>query len=344
MATTKIEWATKVWNPITGCTPISDGCKDCYAKKMASRLQGRRGYDKANPFKITIHPEDKFLEPLKWRKPANVFVCSMGDLFHKDVPTAEIDKVFAIAAILPQHNFMFLTKRPERMAEYFTIPAKQLSERWSDAIIEMGISGKNEDVDSVAAYLHNRCALGWPLKNIWLGVSVENQKTADERIHYLNEISAAVKFVSCEPLLLEINFEKSLGDSLKWHAGGLKNCISWVIAGGETGHNARPVHPDWVRSLRDQCENDGIPFFFKGWGEYKQMDMTSLLKPFDIAESKKNKWTLWKDSNDIIFELIDIDGDFACTSEEECIPIQKVGKKQSGDLLDGKQYHEFPKQ
>jgi protein gp37 len=327
MANTKIEWTDKVWNPITGCTPISEGCKNCYAKKMACRLQGRHGYDKTDPFKITIHSEDKFLEPLKWRKPANVFVCSMGDLFHKDVPTAEIDKVFAIAAILPKHNFLFLTKRPERMAEYFSTPAKQLAERWEEAIYAMGISDKNDDVDSVACYLHNICALGWPLKNIWLGVTVENQQAADQRLHYLNSIRAAVKFVSCEPLLSGINFKQSLGESLKWHAGGLKNCLSWVIAGGETGHNARPIISNWVESLQKQCAYNSIPFFFKGWGEWMpsgQMD-AGLRRETYLINPNKYKFKNYCENG-------------------VCIEVtQKTGKKISGDLLDGKQYHEFPK-
>jgi protein gp37 len=343
MANTKIEWATKVWNPVTGCTPISAGCANCYAKRMANRLKGRHGYDAADPFKVTIHTEDKFLEPLKWRKPSNVFVCSMGDLFHKDVPTLEIDKVFAIAAISPKHNFMFLTKRPDRMATYFDTPAKKLAERWEDVIYSMGISAGDDEIDTVASFLHNRCGLGWPLKNIWLGVSVEDQKAADDRIHYLNEISAAVKFVSCEPLLSEINFEKSLGESLKWHAGGLKNCISWVISGGETGHNARPVHPDWVRSIKDQCEDNGVPFFFKGWGEFKpiNIDLTGI-KPI---RQKGNPFTFWENIKGDIFELIDGDGEYLCAGDDHQLyqPIIKVGKKQSGDLLDGKQYHEFPK-
>ena len=325
MANTKIEWATKVWNPVTGCTPISSGCANCYAKRMANRLKGRHGYDAADPFKVTIHPEEKFLEPLKWRKPSNVFVCSMGDLFHKDVPTLEIDKVFAIAAISPKHNFMFLTKRPDRMAAYFDTPAKKLAERWEDVIYSMGISAGDDEIDTVASFLHNRCALGWPLKNIWLGVSVEDQKAADDRIHYLNEISAAVKFVICEPLLSEINFEKSLGESLKWHAGGLKNCISWVISGGETGPQARPCHPDWVRSLRDQCKNDGIPFFFKSWGVWvpslqivPSLADKSYIGPIEKSTSK----------------------DFFTTT---CCVLQKTNKKISGDFIDSKQYHEFPK-
>lgn len=340
MANTKIEWATKVWNPVTGCTPISAGCANCYAKRMANRLKGRHGYDAADPFKVTIHTEDKFLEPLKWRKPSNVFVCSMGDLFHKDVPTLEIDKVFAIAAISPKHNFMFLTKRPDRMATYFDTPAKKLAERWEDVIYSMGISAGDDEIDTVASFLHNICGLGWPLKNIWLGVSVEDQKAADDRIHYLNEISAAVKFVSCEPLLSEINFEKSLGESLKWHAGGLKNCISWVISGGETGHNARPVHPDWIRSIRNQCDSGGIPFFFKGWGEFKNGSDYINLKTSNHIVLTNGEFARW--DND---DWKSISKKYSVNQFNDLKPfvVCKTGKKQSGDLLDGKQYHEFPK-
>ncbi len=223
MGYSKIEWLKnadgskgRVWNPITGCTRVSAGCDHCYAHAMHARF-GK------GPFTPTFHPE-RLDEPLHWRKPSRVFVCSMGDLFHEDVTDEQITDVFHVMVSAPQHVFMLLTKRPERMREW--------------------ING---------AYTR-----------IWLGVSVENQATADERIPILLQTPAAVRFVSCEPLLapvdLQIPYGQGVGD-LALESGKLH----WVIVGVESGPGARLCDPSWVRSIIGQCKTAGIPLFVKQW-------------------------------------------------------------------------------
>jgi len=222
---TKIEWATETWNPITGCTPISEGCKNCYAKRMAQRLAGRFGYPADDPFRVTLHP-DKLDQPLRWKKPRRVFVCSMGDLFHEDVLEEWIDQVYEVIANTPQHTFQILTKRPERMARYIRI-------------------------------------MSAALPNVWLGVTAENQEQADKRIPVLLQIPAAVRFVSVEPMLEAVVIGDLLGDAYSSMHGGFAPGIDWVICGAETGSGARPMDLDWARDLRDQCVSAEVPFFFK---------------------------------------------------------------------------------
>ena len=240
MAKTRIEWTEYSWNPITGCTPVSEGCQNCYAKRMANRLRGRCGYPADEPFKVTLH-EDRLGEPLRWKKPRRVFVCSMGDLFHEDVPFDFICDVFARMGFERRHTFLVLTKRPERMRELFT------------------------------GYENYR----WPHPNVYLGVTAENQRAADERIPILLEIPAAVRFVSIEPMLGPVDLLSN--DYL----GGCINCevcldnpetcincaqdrkINWIICGSETGPGRRPAKIAWIMDLKDQCQSAGVPFFLK---------------------------------------------------------------------------------
>ncbi|UCC41422.1 MAG: phage Gp37/Gp68 family protein, partial [Candidatus Aminicenantes bacterium] len=227
---TKIEWADVVWNPITGCTPISEGCQNCYAKRMAKRLAGRFGYPKNEPFQLTYHA-DKILIPLYWKKPQRIFVCSMGDLFHHDVKIQWINNIFFIMKNCPRHTFIVLTKRPENIEPML--------------------------------YNSNILCGDYYLPNVYLGVSVENQQRADERIPLLLRIPASKRIVNIEPMLgpVDLNINYYYGES--WN--GL---IHGVMLGGESGPGARPMHPDWVRSVRDQCNEFAIPFFFKQWGEW----------------------------------------------------------------------------
>lgn len=258
MSQTKIEWCDTVWNPTTGCSPISAGCERCYAARFAKRLVGRYGYPKDEPFRVTLHPE-RLEEPLKWKKPRRVFVNSMGDLFHEDVPGRFINEIWMVMRNAIQHTYLILTKRPEQMLAWTRAAAR---------------------------------AKGWPINeiwpdNVWLGITAENQQAADDRIPILLEIPAAVRFVSCEPLLGPINLSNirdgkgrldalrgvivyPTGDPQYTEQGYPCRKLDWVICGGETGPNARPMHPDWVRNLRDQCRDAGIPFFFKGWGEWHE--------------------------------------------------------------------------
>lgn len=211
----KIEWTEKTWNPVTGCTKFSAGCAHCYAETMANRLKAMGVEKYSNGFTPTLHEESLF-EPLAWKKPHTIFVCSMADLFHEDVPFEFIDKVMSTIQKTPWHRYQILTKRAQRMADYFS----------------------NADVPS----------------NVWLGVTVENQQ-AKSRIDILRRMDAPVRFLSCEPLL------EDLGEL------DLTN-INWVIVGGESGVQARPMHPSWVKSIRDQAIADDIPFFFKQWGTW----------------------------------------------------------------------------
>lgn len=277
---------------MSGCTKVSAGCQNCYAERMAKRLAGRYGYPKDDPFRVTLHP-DRLEEPLfQWSKPQVVFVCSMGDLFHEDVPFEFIDEVFEYIAWCQKHTFLILTKRPERMKEWFdTIKARR-------PIPGQGVCtggppfciGEPEH-DASVGY----CGAPWPLPNIWLGVTAENQKMADQRIPMLLQIPAVKRFVSVEPMLGEIDLEMYLqgwdiGVEVRTKTGwahdpscdgSCKNCpipvpeeyleqvqidtprLDWVICGGETGPGARPMQLEWPRSLRDQCVNADVPFFFK---------------------------------------------------------------------------------
>ena len=217
MKTTKIEWTEHTWNPVTGCTKFSEGWAHCYAEVMSRRLCAMGNSKYANGFKSTMHI-NALTEPLKWRKPSTIFVCSMSDLFHKDVPFEFIDKVFKVIEETPQHNYQILTKRAERMAEYFetrNIP-----------------------------------------HNAWIGVTVENRETKS-RIDYIRHLGATVKFLSCEPLL---------GDLGELNLEG----INWIIVGGESGTQARPMKEEWVLNIKRQADANNIPFFFKQWGTWSK--------------------------------------------------------------------------
>jgi len=215
MRTTKIEWTDKTWNPVTGCTKISTGCAHCYAETMARRLQSMGMSKYANGFIPTVHEESLF-EPFKWKQPHTVFVCSMADLFHDAVPFSFIDKVMDIIRQTEHHRYQILTKRSERMAEYFS---------------KSGIP-----------------------KNVWLGVTVE-APSEKPRIDSLRGLQAAIRFLSCEPLVEDLG-AIDLTD------------IDWIIVGGESGVKARPMKPEWVRSILKQADEQGVAFFFKQWGTW----------------------------------------------------------------------------
>ena len=282
MAETKIEWADRVWNFIRGCSRVSSGCEGCYAEAIARRFSGEghpyagtiseRGKWNGN---ITFH-EHKPLEALKWKKPQRVFVNSMSDLFHENVKDEWIDKAFAIMALTPHITYQVLTKRPDLMQEYL-LNKKVLSR----IAYRMGqIVGATKNVEFMrlgstkVSELELHClSRMFQLPNVWLGVSVEDQKTANERIPHLLKVPAAVRFLSVEPLLGEIDlsvylFASGIDGEPAPRNEPMLPCLHWVIVGGESGANARPMHPDWVRSIRDQCQAAGVPFFFKQWGEW----------------------------------------------------------------------------
>lgn len=269
MGKTSIEWTRgedgmegKTWNPVRGCTKVSPGCKNCYAETFAERFRGVPGHPYEQGFDLRLVP-DKLDEPLHWRKPCRVFVNSMSDLFHEDVPDEFIDRVFAVMALAPQHSFQVLTKRPERMREYFVRLEDRVQE-WDQGegeteeylitkILESDCDEAIEKACRQWLYFWNARHLGWPLPNVWLGVSVENRQHGLPRIDVLRQVPAALRFLSIEPLLEDIGQLDLTG-------------ISWLILGGESGAKARPFNLAWARSLRDQCQNASVPFFFKQAG------------------------------------------------------------------------------
>jgi protein gp37 len=323
----KIEWTDRTWNPLAGCTMVSRACVNCYAMRMAFRLEhmGQEKYKgttrKTEGGKIVwtgkINIDEKaLLEPLKWKKPQRVFVNSMSDLFHEDVDPYFVDKVFAVMAATPHITYQILTKRPDRVEVYFNDE-------------DLG-----HDIDTAAKKLDLKIPFVWPLPNVWLGTTIENQKEADKRIPPLLNCPAAVRFVSCEPLVGPIEFSNvtKRSDAVSQLGKKALNGIHWVIAGGESGPNAEPSHPDWFRSLRDQCESAGVPFFFKQWGEWipsSQLDNRHVNIKLAIEVHKSG--LIGKAARDKAKQ--DKDGYIVC---------YKIGKKVSGTLLDFKVYNEIP--
>lgn len=301
MTKTKIEWADRVWNPVTGCTKVSEGCRNCYAERLAKRFWGERKFAEVRCY------EERLNEPLHWKEPQRVFVNSMSDLFHPDVHDGFIYGAFMRMAKATQHTYIILTKRPQRMAQWFS---------------------KNESFQD--------------LPNVWIGVSVENQQAADERIPILILIPAAVRFVSCEPLLgpVDLALSGTIPHSVPYSTFG--NELDWVIAGGESGPLARPMHPDWARSLRDQCQEAEVPFFFKQWGEY--------VVPFDGERACRvcgctENYACVDDSGETCF-WVEQDLCSQCIGKdrpaERAVKYARVGKRQAGRLLDGQEWLEYP--
>ena len=328
MADSNIEWTDKVWNPVTGCTSVSEGCRNCYAKRMANRLKGRFGYPADDPFKVTLHPE-RLDEPQGWKKPRRIFVCSMSDLFHKDVPDYFISRVLNVPMRgAHRHTYLILTKRPDR--------AKSFLEGFYNG------TGK-----VVACVDENRKPIPTkPCPRIYLGVSVEDQPSADHRIPYLLQTPAAKRFVSYEPALGPVDFKGHIEpywECPKCHSWSISKpvnpptCCSFpskwklnyginqIIMGGETGPGARPMHPDWARSVRDQCVEADVPFFFKQWGEWSQ---TQGEPGGDLGGDMR------KGNVEIVKSSGENDGHF----RKGDVLMRRVGKKNAGHLLDGKEH------
>lgn len=252
----KIEWTGKTWNPVTGCKKISPGCKHCYAERMAARLQLMQPTKYAHGFEPTCHP-GALLEPLYRQVPTTWFVCSMSDLFQADVEDQFIARVFAVMALAQRHVFQVLTKRAERAADWLAANELRVREEWG--ALESVISyARNHDqpIDGRPAprlAASARQWWGWPLPNVWVGVSCEDRKHGLPRLEHLRMTAAVVRFVSAEPLLEDLGTVDLQG-------------IDWLICGGESGPGARVMAPDWARSLRDQCQAAGVAYFFKQWG------------------------------------------------------------------------------
>lgn len=337
---TKIEWADKVWNPIVGCSVVSAGCTNCYAMRMAARWRAvesspyfaltrtRKGKGPVWTGDIAQAPETTLTAPLRWRKPARVFVNSMGDLFHEDAPDAWIDQVFAVMAIARDHLFMVLTKRPDRMRAY--------------------IDG---DQPNRTVRIMKQMKT-WPLPNVWLGVSVEDQPTADARIPDLLATPAAGRFVSAEPLLgpidlrylqpsdppCEIDALNGTHGVIRPH-GGENASLDLVITGGESGPGAREMRWDWPRQLRDQCAEANVPFHFKQWGEW--IDYKEVSAGF----TNRSKFD---DAGACVDARIQLHSPFKNGFEPpaETFPwhdrMVRVGKRAAGRTLDGRTHDDLP--
>lgn len=330
-----IQWTEATWNPLAGCTRASEGCDNCYAAKMSLRLEAMGGRDIADGrdpggkakyigiatkngkgvavFNGKINLDmDAIHEPILWKKPRMVFVNSMSDLFHKDVPFSFVAQVFETMRLAHWHTFQVLTKRPERMYEFW---------QWVQ-VSRIGL----------AEY--------WPLPNVWLGTSVETQEYADERVPELLKIPAAVRFLSCEPLLGKILLDDGCNSWLScksdapeypdenemeveccesYAVGGSHfHGIDQVIVGGESGPNARPMSVEWARSLRDQCVAANVSYFFKQWGA-------------------------WVPHGQSVARISTRGGDFHLWSDAPFAWSKKVGKKEAGRLLDGREWNELPR-
>jgi len=273
---TGIEWTDATWNVIYGCSRVSPGCEHCYAESFTHRFAGKGQkfegltvLKKQGPSwtgKIMLSPE-RLTQPLRWQRPRMIFVNSLSDVFHKDVPFEYIAAMFGVMALAQEHQFQILTKRSARMVEFF----EWLEQRTSVigghakgnklAYCLMWLKGYNDDhklgIDIPKEILNGEVDLAWPLNNVWMGVSVEDQPRADERIPNLQKVPAAIRFLSMEPLLGAVD-DLDLTD------------IHWVILGGESGPGSRPMAPDWVRGVRDQCIAENVPFFMKQWGQYDE--------------------------------------------------------------------------
>ncbi|THD11280.1 DUF5131 family protein [Metallibacterium scheffleri] len=276
---TGISWTDATWNPLRGCSRVSAGCVHCYAETVAARFSGPR-----QPYEGLVHAKTRgwneqlrFVEgaldqPLRWSRPRLIFVNSMSDLFHENVPDEWIDRIFAVMALAPRHTFQVLTKRPERMLSY-------LGERTDNREHAIGeqmrvISrGRNPGLPEL------------PLPNVWLGISVEDQSAADGRIPLLLQCPAAVRWLSCEPLLGPVDLRQACTLRQCTDPYGVSHCgmvcdLDWVVVGGESGAGARPMEPAWPRALRDECAQAGVPY-------YEDTRMFRPLRPGCVAEGRE---------------------------------------------------------
>ncbi len=277
-----IEWTEATWNPVTGCTEVSPGCDHCYAKRFAERFRGVPGHPYEQGFNLRLWP-DRLALPLRWRRPRMIFVNSMSDLFHAAIPEEYIASVFRVMQTADRHTFQVLTKRAERME-------RLISRWWEEELIRRKIY--RDVLESLE-----------PPTNIWLGTSVESPAYYS-RIRHLQRTPAAVRFLSLEPLLGPLPHLPLEG-------------IGWVIVGGESGPGARPMHPHWVRDIRDQCQRAGVPFFFKQWGEWRAME----------------RWGEGDQTGHL--------GPPTVTLLDGCL-LRRVGKHAAGRELDGRTWDEYP--
>lgn len=344
---TSIEWTDATWTPVKGCTRASEGCRNCYAEIMAARFSGPGQWGEGLATIVQTpagkdhrwtgairFDEAELLKPLSWRRPRKIFVCSTADLFHEGVTDEQIDRVFAVMALCPQHTFQVLTKRSARMRAYM------LGQHF-DGVRRMrvldGASRLARDWKQHARAVWQ--AETWPLPNVWLGVSAEDQPQWDKRTADLRETPAAIRWVSAEPLLSNINMRfavAKVGPDGRFPRFADARGIDWVVAGGESGPGARPLHPDWVRSLRLQCAFAGVPFLFKQWGDWapyldRDKEDPDWRAPYSRFERSKG------------FCFINRAG--GCGFHGDRLHVmQRVGKGRAGRTLDGVVHDAYPAQ
>lgn len=355
MGETTIEWTDFSVSPIrarsiaTGkvfhfCERVSTGCKLCYAATMARRF-GLPDYVKANRHLVEFFiDEQKLKDVLRRKKPTRFFWEDCSDLFGSWVPFEWIDRCFAVMALTPQHTHQVLTKRPERMAEYFA--DQERYRRVENAVLDWHRSQEPSayrtsnrlPVHPLAVAEKLRYRQWWPLENVWLGTSCENQETADERIPHLLRTPAAVRFLSCEPLLGPIDLRTHFG--LAENHDDLAGLLGWLIAGGESGHGARPMHPDWVRALRDQCVLAGVPFFFKQWGEWLPISQMANGQADGYHETLEPSPRYPEGQVTDLVRTTTLP--YVEATGQQAHTLYRVGKKAAGRLLDGREWNEFP--
>ena len=371
----KIEWTEETWNPVVGCSIVSPGCTNCYAMKMAARIEamgvaphyaGTTRKTKAGAVwtgKIAMAPDSVLYAPLKRRTPTTYFVNSMGDLFHEDVTDEMIDLVFGVMALSPQHTYQILTKRAERMRRYMAGRSVKLAchliNAYIDKVPDAPAGGRARPtrwpvINDPAADLfggQERLVMAqWPLPNVWLGVSAENQEQWDARVPELLWTKAAKRFVSIEPMVGEIDpgpIDVQGGhytvDPLYWDT----DCedddgedvpdvppLDWVIVGGESGKSARPMHPDWARVLRDACAEAGVAFFFKQWGEWAPGENNGA------PQTRTERVARWWDDRWDYSTVTRRESEEMHTDDEP--DVWRFGKKQAGRLLDGVLHDAMP--
>lgn len=350
---TKIEWTDSSWNVITGCSLESPGCTNCYAMKLAgSRLRnhpsriGLTTQTKAGPvWNGALRFNEQWLEqPLRWATPRRIFVCAHGDLFHENAERWWIVEIFAVmiaAHHLRGHTFQVLTKRAKRMHELLND-----SQFWEQVYASsecLRIFHKNRRGDEVSPP-NLKFSPQNPPPGIWVGISAEDQKRYDERVGYLRSTPAVIRWVSAEPLLSAIDMRfNDVNQTGRWDAMGNElplRRIDWVVAGGESGRGARPFHPDWARSIRDQCAEHKVAFFWKQWGDFA--DATNEAPGGPLLKASRE---------DRIFNAV---GKFFAAGDKHFGMVDegwkesggawmvRVGKKMSGRLLDGREHNEYP--
>lgn len=334
MNKTKIEYCDESWNPVTGCTNDLPCREYCWARKMAPRLRGRCGYDVTDPFKLTFHP-NRLDEPLRLGRKSSIAVCFMGDIGSNQIPNDWLIKVFGTMMACPQHTFLVLTKCPQRLAHWLCDP---------DVPGQIGLACDQLFVKCEHSGTTRKRGPVWPLGNVIVGTSFSNQQEADERVSQLLKYPGR-KWLNIEPIQgpIQLNLGDNMADDEDSGVGcipcdraGVRHqhllhqpCwrgIDWVVAGG----GPLPVHPDWFRSIRDQCQAASVPFWFKQWGNFRPAESTEQYGPGRVCISPNGDCDEWHK------------GLVCYANETEGTVLRRVGKKAAGCLLDGREYKELP--